>query len=231
MFLRSHLTIQSIFILYKQFIALRSTILPSYGFVLIFICLNVSAQENDWELSGTFVGSKISHAMFVDTQGNDVLVKLGDYIENCKLVDVLNGSVKLRCNSSEVTLLLRNSVGDLTNPTRYENLVTNQKSISLSRKEISKFVKNKQRLVSEFEFLPIHNEQKIIGYELSRIHPNSQVAQLGLHNGDIVTSINGIPASDTLQFMHGLNELKDLSNITVQVDRYGQIYAYTYLLE
>ena len=201
--------------------------------LVCFSCVTsfTHAAQQDWILSGTFLSDQNTHAMFVNTTGKELLVDLGDTIQGCKLIDVLHGSAKIRCGDQQHTLILRNSVGDITSKMSYQNSPVKQRIITLSKDELHDYVEQRHRIASAIGFLPVIQDQKVIGFSVSKVRPNSRVSVLGLYNGDIITSINGVPASDTSQFLHTVNEWSSVPQVTIEVDRYGQSHAYTYILE
>ena len=189
------------------------------------------ATQPDWVLSGTVLNSDNAHAMFVEENGDELLVELGDVIQGCYLIDVFDDSAKLRCKGNDYTLQLRSSVGDILLQDEYERSLRQKETVVLSKEEVSTYIKEKQRLVSEISFLPLVEGQQIVGFTLSKIRPDTKAASLGLHNGDIIKSVNGVPASQSEQFMQTVQSLAEVPEVTVEVDRYGQMMAYTFILE
>jgi len=199
--------------------------------VILLSFANSFASQPEWILSGTFISTSHSHAMFVDTYGDELLLERGDEIQGCNLVDVLKDSAKIRCNDNDYLLLIRSSVGDVLLQAKHEKLQTQNQTVFISKTEISDYVKQKQRFVSEIGFLPLVEGEQVVGYTLSKIKPDTQAAELGLYNGDVVKSVNGVPATESDLFMQAVHDLADSSEITLEVDRYGKLMAYTYILE
>ena len=171
-----------------------------------------------------------AHAMFVDENGDELLLELGDDIQGCNLVDVLRDFAKLRCSGKEYPMRLRSSVGDVLLQAEYEESIANSETIVLSKSEVTDYVKEKQRLVSEIGFLPVIEDEQVVGFSLSKIKPDTKVASLGLYNGDVIKVVNGVSATDP-EFMQTVQALSDAQQVTIEVDRYGQMMAYTYILE
>lgn len=202
--------------------------------ILLFLTSSAFAKQYtdqpNWVLSGTFLDADNAHAMFVDESGDALLLKLGDSIQGCDLVDVLNDSAKLSCNESEYDLDLRHSVGDLLLQVEYEKSLAEKEVVFLSKNEISDYINERQKLASEISFLPVIEDEQVVGFALSKIQPDTKAASLGLFNGDVIKSINGVSTADP-EFMQTINELSDIQEVTVEIDRYGQSIAYTYILE
>ena len=226
MFLHLTSLIQSIFTRFKSqrlsFILIASSgLLPALTF----------ANHTDWILSGTFLSDTNAHAMFVDEQGGELVLALGDKIQGCELVDVLRGSAKLSCGEKFHTLHLRNSVGEVIYPENNYVRTTQRKLITLSRESVLEYIKERQRLVSEISLIPVIQDQHVIGFEVTKVQPFSAVSALDLYNGDIITSVNGVQASQPGQFLQAVNRLSTAPEVSIEVDRYGQTLAYTYILE
>ena len=198
----------------------------------IFVLLTSFSYANqpDWILSGTFLGENNAHAMFVDENGDELLLELSDDIQGCELLKVLQDSAKLKCNDKVYILSLRSSVGDILLQAEYEKSLENRVTITLSKSEVADYVKEKQRLVSEIGFLPLIEDEQVVGFTLSKIQPDTKAASLGLYNGDVIKAVNDVPASDP-DFLQTVQELSVVPEVTIQVDRNGQMMAYTYLLE
>ncbi|MEJ2114681.1 MAG: hypothetical protein P8X88_01170 [Gammaproteobacteria bacterium] len=188
------------------------------------------ANQPNWSLSGTFLDTGSAHAMFIDENGDELLVELGDDIQGCDLVDVLRDFATLRCNGKEYSMQLRSSVGDVLLQAEYEESIANSETIVLSKSEIVDYVKERQKLVSEIGFLPVIEDEVVVGFSLSKIKPDTKAASLGLYNGDVVKVVNGVSATDP-EFMQTVQALSDMQEVTIEIDRYGQIMAYTYILE
>ncbi len=188
------------------------------------------ADQPEWVLSGTFLNAENTHAMFVDNKGDELVLELGDNIQGCKLLGVLQDSAKLYCNNKEYILYLRNSVGDLILQVQFDEAKENSKTIVLSKTELSDYVNQKQKLVSEIGFLPVMEDEKVTGFALSKIRPDTKAASLGLYNGDVIKVVNNISASDP-EFLQTIQELSDVPEVTVKVDRNGRLMAYIYIIE
>lgn len=205
---------------------------PTFTLLAIFVLLTPLSYANqpDWVLSGTFLDEESAHAMFVDENGDELLLELGDDIQGCDLLSVLQHSAKLKCNGKEFILYLRSSVGDILLQAEYEKSLENRETITLSKTEVADYLKEKQRLVSEIGFLPLIEDEQVVGFTLSKILPDTKAASLGLYNGDIIKAVNDVPASDP-EFMQKVQDLSEVPEVTIQVDRNGRMMAYTYILE
>ena len=229
MFLHSISITRLISILFKH-------VWPAYFLLAILVFLTSSlharqyANQPDWVLSGTFLNAENAHAMFVDENGDELLLELGDAIQGCDLVEVLNDSAKLQCDRNEYILDLRHSVGDILLQVAHEKSLAEKEVVVLSKSKVSDYLNERQKLVSEISFLPVIEDKQVVGFALSKIQPDTKAASLGLYNGDIIKSVNGVSAADP-EFMQTVQDLSDIPEVTVEIDRYGQSKAYTYIVE
>jgi|GEM_PF-2505085 len=196
----------------------------------VFVISFSYASQPDWVLSGTFLDEENAHAMFVDKNGDQLLLELGEGIQGCELLGVLQSSAKLQCKDKEYVLYLRSSVGDILLQAEHEKSLENREIIVLSKSDVTDYVNNKQRLVSEIGFLPLIEDEQVIGFTLSKIQPDTKASSLGLYNGDVIKTVNDVSASDP-DFLQTVQELSDVSEVTIQVERNGQLMAYTYTIE
>lgn len=192
---------------------------------------NTKANQSDWILSGTFINEDRAHAMFITQNGDEFLVEIGDELHGCQLIDVQHNAAKLACNDKKYSVPIRNSVGDIILQAEFDTLQSSKQTIVLPKAEITEYFKHKQKLVSEIGILPLVEGEQVVGFTLSKIKPDTKAASLGLYNGDVIKSVNGIDASDSEQFMQMLGELSTSSEITLEVNRFGKLVAYTYILE
>ncbi len=198
---------------------------------IILFCSGSHAIQQDWELSGTFIIGKQAQAFFVNKDGTELSLTKGEIIQGCQLVDVLSEAVKLHCEEEVHTLLLRNSVGDIHKQAQFQSTQVSKQTIFLPKDELKDYANQRQRIASEIGFLPLLEDEKVIGFTISKVSPGTPVSKLGLYNGDVITSINGVAASNTSQFLEAINELPSASQVSIHVDRYGQNLAYTYIFE
>ena len=81
---------------------------------------------------------------------------------------------------------------------------------------------NPQKLMDVIRAMPVQQGGKLTGY---RIYPagNTPVfGELGLHPGDVVTAVNGIPLTDPAQSMRILSTIKTSEQISITLLRNGQ---------
>ncbi|HEV2112174.1 MAG TPA: type II secretion system protein GspC [Gammaproteobacteria bacterium] len=81
---------------------------------------------------------------------------------------------------------------------------------------------NPQKLMDVVRAMPVQEQGKLTGYRIYPAGNSAAFGQLGLHPGDVVTAVNGIPLTDPAQSMRILSTLKTSEQITVTLLRNGQ---------
>jgi len=130
--------------------------------------------------------------------------KVGDKIEDSRLIRIFNNKVMfLRSNGQQEVLYLREQDAKL-DPSYA--MISNWETISDQIKQNSyaintqEFIKKVQSLGQFIDLLDISTAFKDgqnIGFRIGKIEQKSLGTQLGLETGDIIISINGIPATTT----------------------------------
>ncbi|HOX42451.1 MAG TPA: hypothetical protein PK668_02585 [Myxococcota bacterium] len=86
-------------------------------------------------------------------------------------------------------------------------------------------------LASQARIVPALKDGKPNGFKLFAIRPGSLHAELGIMNGDVIQSVNGIELSSPEQALEAYTRLRTASELVVQLERRGQPRKHTYRLE
>jgi len=92
----------------------------------------------------------------------------------------------------------------------------------VSRAEVQQTMANPADFFSQMRALPHFVNGKTDGFSISQVAPGSVFDQLGLQNGDMVTSINGQPVTNPMQALGLMEAMKTQSAIDLTVNRGGQ---------
>jgi len=91
----------------------------------------------------------------------------------------------------------------------------------VSRAEVQQTMENPTQLFSQMRALPHFVDGKTDGFSISQVAPGSVFDQLGLQNGDLLTSIDGQPVTNPMQAMGLIEAVKTASAIDLTVNRGG----------
>jgi len=88
-----------------------------------------------------------------------------------------------------------------------------------SRAELAKTMQNPGSLFNQMRALPHMENGKTDGFSISEVVPGSVFEQIGMRNGDLVTSIDGQPVTNPMQAMSLMGALQTRPSIDLTVSR------------
>jgi type II secretion system protein C len=91
----------------------------------------------------------------------------------------------------------------------------------VSRAEVQQTMENPAQFFSQMRALPHFVNGKTDGFSISQVEPGSVFQQLGLQDGDLLTSIDGQPVTNPMQAMGLIQAVKTASAIDLTVNRGG----------
>jgi type II secretion system protein C len=91
----------------------------------------------------------------------------------------------------------------------------------VSRNEVQQTMENPAQFFSQMRAMPHFVNGKTDGFSISQVQPGSVFDQLGLQNGDLLTSIDGQPVTNPMQAMALIQAVKTVSAIDLVVNRGG----------
>jgi type II secretory pathway component PulC len=91
----------------------------------------------------------------------------------------------------------------------------------VSRAEVQQTMENPAQFFSQMRAMPHFVNGKTDGFSISQVQQGSVFAQLGLKDGDLLTSIDGQPVTNPMQAMSLIQAVKTQSAIDLIVNRGG----------
>jgi type II secretory pathway component PulC len=104
-------------------------------------------------------------------------------------------------------------------------------SIRIDRALLSKVLDNSGKLIGIAAVTPKIEGGKSVGLEIQGIRPNTLLDKLGLHNGDLLESINGKPLIGTDAALEAYTLLRTADKFTLAVKRGGQTLNINYNID
>lgn len=98
----------------------------------------------------------------------------------------------------------------------------------LDRRELDDSLKNLPQLLTKARVIPSFKDGKPDGFRIFAIAKNSLYDKIGLQNGDILHRINSVDVTSPQNFMKVIEQLKDESNISVDLMRNNQKETFSY---
>lgn len=166
-----------------------------------------------------------------NTTDTERTYKVGDMIEDAQLIRIFNNKiVLLRSNGQQEVLYLREQDAQL-DPTynamnNWKDVVqqTSQNTFLVSPRNFIERVKNLAQFIDMIGLSTAYQHGLSMGCRVGELTPESLGIHLGLQSGDIITSINDIPATTTperLQIYKTIINMKDNDVIKVHLIRQG----------
>jgi general secretion pathway protein C len=91
----------------------------------------------------------------------------------------------------------------------------------VSRAQVQQTMENPAQFFSQMRALPHFVNGKTDGFSISQVQPGSVFQQIGLQDGDLLTSIQGQPVTNPMQAMGLIQAVKTASAIDLTVNRGG----------
>jgi general secretion pathway protein C len=91
----------------------------------------------------------------------------------------------------------------------------------VSRAEVAQTMQNPAQFFSQMRAMPHFVNGKTDGFSISQVAPGSVFDQLGLRDGDLVTSIDGKPVTNPMQAMGLMQSMRTQSTLDLTISRGG----------
>lgn len=98
----------------------------------------------------------------------------------------------------------------------------------IERDEVDRALENMNQLFTQIRAVPHFEGGKAIGFRLFAIRHGSIFDRIGLRNGDILQRVNGVTLDDPTRALAMLEELRNESQLTVEIIRNRQPQTLTY---
>ncbi|HSQ01388.1 MAG TPA: type II secretion system protein GspC [Candidatus Dormibacteraeota bacterium] len=108
---------------------------------------------------------------------------------------------------------------------------TAENEFTVPKSEVDSALENMSQLFTQIRAVPHFEGGQSIGFRLFAIRRGSLFDRIGLKNGDIIRSINGNEMTDPSKAMALLQELRDATNLDVEVTRNQQPQKLTYSIQ
>jgi general secretion pathway protein C len=104
-------------------------------------------------------------------------------------------------------------------------------NIQLSRNVINNAVSNINNLMRQARFRPHFSQGRPDGLALTRVNPNSLFSRLGLRTGDVITGVDGKKIRSVDDALRFYDNLKNASDIQLQIKRGGSLQNLHYSIQ
>jgi len=161
----------------------------------------------------------------------------GDTIQNAQIKAVLRGKVILNYKGKDQVLLMESSKGaaspmspSLSFSQKDVTVPSGEKKI-LSSSLVDDALGNINKLMGDIRVRPHFSQGKPDGLLLYGIKKDSLFQTMGLKNGDIIMGVDGKRIESVDDALTFYEELKDASDVNVQIKRRGKTKEIQYRVE
>ncbi len=95
-----------------------------------------------------------------------------------------------------------------------------ENSFVMDRREIDGVLQDFNKLLTQIRVVPHFADGKPDGFKIFNIRPGSLFASLGMVNGDIIKRVNGLDITGPEQALQMFQQLRDESQVTVDLERF-----------
>lgn len=93
-------------------------------------------------------------------------------------------------------------------------------SFVMDRREVEGMLQDFNKLLTQIRVVPHFADGKPDGFKIFNIRPGSFFASLGMVNGDIIKRVNGLDITGPEQALQMFQQLRDESQVTVDLERF-----------
>ena len=165
---------------------------------------------------------RLSWAAVEDLESHQhVVVRINDVLrQQAKVVRIERRRIVLENGARREELALEKGAGAeiATAPpggSRIKRVADNR--FAVARSEVENAARNPAALFTQAHILPKYENGNMVGVQLNSVQPGSMFEQIGIQNGDTVTSFNGVRIDRPEQSANLLRELTEAHSITVTV--------------
>ncbi len=192
------------------------------------------------KLVGTITGSPESSFAIIDNlnKRKQDLYKVGDSIEGASIVEIERNKVFLK-NNDRIEVLVsfekkkKGETPEFGRPGRKRNFRKSVKKIGankwrLSRKDVTDMIGDVNSFMTQVAVKPYSESGKPAGFRISRIQPDSLLRKIGLRNGDVIKSVNGLNIKTPEQAFEAYKQIQNAPSIRIDIKRNRRRKTLTY---
>jgi len=182
------------------------------------------------ELLGTAIGNiKDPIAFIKDLEtGKQGIYKLGYKIKEAKITRIAKGEVDLDVNGRKETLKLRTGSSDYANAASPAIISVDGDNIVMNRNGLLNEAANILETVKKVKIKPYSESKQVIGMKIDGLSQESLIAQAGIKDQDVVTSVNNQKIDSYQKALQVFAKAKSNPEIKVSLLRNGEIRNLNY---
>ncbi len=101
-------------------------------------------------------------------------------------------------------------------------------SYRVTRRALDLILDHQSSAFRSVRIVPDKRGDRIVGIRLLEVQPDSVVARLGLQNGDVMISLNGLPLSDPQKGLEAYQQARTAKRVDLKIERQAKELTLTY---
>jgi len=182
--------------------------------------------------------------------GKIVMIKIGESIQDLKLIQVFENRIILKTGERTFQLFLGKSnlvnidnesekmpdpisaedpQGDLQG---VDQTIIDQPKKEFIRSKVEKRIQEEwSMIIKETRFVPNIVDGKISGFKITGLPAKSILSETGIHKNDIIKEINGTELNDMRTLFSLFDRFRDENQFEVRIERNGKLYRLSYTIK
>lgn len=163
-----------------------------------------------------YPGDTVSDGVTLVSVARNRVVLLRNGIEEVleKSTERVGGPTRRRPTPTARTARTTPAAGDITVRKVADN------SYVMDRREVEGVLQDFNKLLTQIRIVPHFSNGQPDGFKVFNIRPNSLFMKLGMVNGDIIKRVNSLEITGPEQALQVFGQLKEESNITIDIERF-----------
>ena len=196
------------------------------------------ASAQGLTLKGTLFTQSLSPLAIIEDarSGQIVMYELGDDVDGLKIVRIKRGEIILNSSDGEFTLTLPGGgisqpVTDMINDEKWYNVIKQGNIITTDRETISGAISRVRDIMRDVKIGPYSADGKKLGIAITRLNEKGILKEIGIKQGDIIETINGLTLNSPYQIFNAYRKLKGKDQLEVKILRSSQPLILTYRVQ
>ena len=182
------------------------------------------ASAQGLTLKGTLFTQSLSPLAIIEDarSGQIVMYELGDDVDGLKIVRIKRGEIILNSSDGEFTLTLPGGgisqpVTDMINDEKWYNVIKQGNVITTDRETISGAISRVRDIMRDVKIGPYSADGKKLGIAITRLNENGILKEIGIKQGDIIETVNGLTLNSPYQIFNAYRKLKGKDQLEVKI--------------
>ncbi len=197
-----------------------------------------STSSQGLTLKGTLFTQSLNPLAIIEDarSGQIVMYELGDDVDGFKIVRIKRGEIILNSSDGEFTLTLPGGgvsqpATGMINDEKWYNVVRQGNTITTDRETISGAISRVRDIMRDVKIGPYSANGKKLGIAITKLNENGILKEIGIKQGDIIETVNGLTLNSPYQIFNTYRKLKGKDQLEVKILRNSQPLILTYRVQ